>query len=419
MNGKPNILLIPNVAWWIIGEMGKRIMARHGREYDFFFFPETVLERRPEILPSLVPQMHAIHCLNESSIALFRDFDPAELPPIATWIHHVTNWSPLHQMAVGVSDAITVCTTGWADYLQKRVAKHIPVTVIAHGVDTSVFRFQPARADRFSIPPDSFVLGFVGSTGSDLDNNRKGIDVFIDLAVRAARRIPRLHVLLGGPGWTRELESLRSRGISAGATGYIGKADLPLLYSAMNTFVMTSRVEGGPCTVLEAMACGTPVVATRVGLVPDVIVDGVNGWSASIDDVASLLAAVISIHESLQATADLRRRARETVCLRSWDSTLAPLKSVYDRLVYQDRLRKHDQAPRSRAYDCNQLMRAACSADSLANILPRIRNGSVGALKGLRQLNAMLDGLSIIDVARGAQMLWGRRSPAFRGSGII
>jgi hypothetical protein len=48
MNRKPRILLIPNLAWWVIGEMGKQIIARFGDKYDFYFVPERVLERRPD-----------------------------------------------------------------------------------------------------------------------------------------------------------------------------------------------------------------------------------------------------------------------------------------------------------------------------------------------------------------------------------
>jgi hypothetical protein len=67
MNRKPRILLIPNVAWWIIGEMGKQIMARFGGKYDFYFLPEGVLERRPELLRALVPSVEAIHSAWESA----------------------------------------------------------------------------------------------------------------------------------------------------------------------------------------------------------------------------------------------------------------------------------------------------------------------------------------------------------------
>jgi hypothetical protein len=124
MSRKPRILLIPNVAWWIIGEMGKQIIARFGNKYDFYFVPETILERRPELLRTLIPAVDAIHCLNESSIELFQGFDQQTLPPIATWIHHVTEWSPQHQMAVDWSSALTVCTRGWKEYLDQRVSGH-------------------------------------------------------------------------------------------------------------------------------------------------------------------------------------------------------------------------------------------------------------------------------------------------------
>jgi hypothetical protein len=65
MSGKPRILLIPNVAWWIIGDMGKQIIARFGDKYDFYFVPESLLERRPELLQALVPAVDAnrLSCL--------------------------------------------------------------------------------------------------------------------------------------------------------------------------------------------------------------------------------------------------------------------------------------------------------------------------------------------------------------------
>lgn len=92
MNGKPWILLIPKAAWWIIGEKGKQIITRFGDKYDFYFLPEPILERYPELLCARVPAVDAIHCLSESSIALFREFAAEDLPPIAAWIHHATAW---------------------------------------------------------------------------------------------------------------------------------------------------------------------------------------------------------------------------------------------------------------------------------------------------------------------------------------
>src|ERR1019366_6211887 len=166
MNRKPRILLIPNVSWWIIGEMGKQIIARFGDKYDFYFLPEEVLERRPDILHAMIAAVDVIHCLNESSIQLFRNFDKQTLPPIATWIHHVTSWSLLHQMALDQSSALTVCTVGWKEYLDERVLGRIPVTVVPHGIDAQRFRRRQIGHGRFGVPEDHLVLGFIGNKGS-------------------------------------------------------------------------------------------------------------------------------------------------------------------------------------------------------------------------------------------------------------
>ena len=297
MNRKPRILLIPNVSWWIIGEMGKQIIARFGDKYDFYFMPEPLLERRTDMLQALVPAVDAIHCLNESSIELFRDFDQQTLPPIATWIHHVTTWSPHHQMAIDQSSALTVCTREWKEYLDERVADRMPVTIVPHGVDAKFFRKKKVHSGRFGIPDGRFVVGFVGTKGSDSDRGRKGTDVFLDVARKAAVHMPNLHVVLGGLGWDKELAGLRELGISANATGYIRKSDLPALYSSFDAYLLTSRVEGGPCTVFEAMACETNVVSTRVGAVPELIVDGVNGYSADVDDSEALLSAILALEQ--------------------------------------------------------------------------------------------------------------------------
>jgi glycosyltransferase involved in cell wall biosynthesis len=407
MNRKPRILLIPNVAWWIIGEMGKQIITRFGEQYEFYFLPEGLLERRPDLLLALVPAVDAIHCLNESSLSLFRDFDPESVPPIATWIHHVTTWSPDHQLAVDLSTALTVCTSEWKQYLKERVSEQVNITVVPHGVDTDFFKRRKIDRRRFGIPTNRFVLGFVGSKGSDSDHGRKGTDVFLDVARKAARLIPRMHILLGGPGWERELMELRMLGISASATGYIRKSDLPDLYSAFDTYLLTSRVEGGPCTVFEAMACETAVVSTRVGAVPELIVDEFNGYSAEVDDRESLLSAIVELEKFPEKRVKIIKNARETVSKRTWGSVLTPLEGVYDGLVQLRRTKGAAQAGPAWMVDTAGLLKASCAADALSNVINQVRKGSLSAAKGIGQLCEMLDRQSVVDILRGTALLLG------------
>lgn len=406
MKRKSRILLIPNVAWWIIGEMGKQIMASFGDEYVFYFVPEGILERRPGLLASMIPSVDAIHCLNESSIELFRNHDPATLPPIATWIHHVTSWSAQHQLAVERSAALTVCTEPWKREIEDRCGPGLSVTVVPHGVDTNFFRKEKPSRTKFGIPPDRFVVGFIGNRGSDNDAGRKGVDVLLNVIERVAGHLPNLHVVLGGPGWQSEAEDLKRRGLSASATGYIPKADLPSLYSALDVYLLTSRVEGGPCTVFEAMACETVVVSTRVGAVPELIVDRVNGFSTEIDDIEGLVERILTTAESPRLRAELAIRARSTVEKLTWQTTLRTLAPVYERLT-RSSTRNPDDAGPSWMADSAKLFFASSAADALASVVSRVRTGKLSPAAALPALTKMVDRTSFADFVRGAAMLRG------------
>ena len=64
-NHKPRILLIPDVGWWVIGEMGKQIIARFHQKYEFYLLPMTILGRRPDLLEDHAPggRCHPLHQL--------------------------------------------------------------------------------------------------------------------------------------------------------------------------------------------------------------------------------------------------------------------------------------------------------------------------------------------------------------------
>jgi glycosyltransferase involved in cell wall biosynthesis len=108
------------------------------------------------------------------------------------------------------------------------------------------------------------------------------------------------------------------------------RRDVPELLATADIFVLSSRSEGLPMTILEAMAAGLPVVASSVGGVPEVVVDGETGLVVPPGDPASLAAAI----ERLLADPALRRRlggaARERVAeLCSWDRVVDETLAAY------------------------------------------------------------------------------------------
>jgi glycosyltransferase involved in cell wall biosynthesis len=133
---------------------------------------------------------------------------------------------------------------------------------------------------------------------------------------------------------TEELD-LRDR---VHVTGYVPAGDLPLLYSAASLLVYPSLHEGFGLVPLEAMACGTPVVATSAGALPEVMGVGGGGVLVPPDDPDALAKAVASLLEQPETRQRLGARARpRIVASYSWPRVAGRTAQVYREVVEERR----------------------------------------------------------------------------------
>lgn len=172
-----------------------------------------------------------------------------------------------------------------------------------HFLDFEAFAVTTPFPDR---PP---FIGYVGRLSGE-----KGVQHF-------ARALPAilgdrqdLRVLIGGDGQLKESieASLQEEGIAARVDlpGWISHDDLPRYLNQLQLLVLPSYTEGLPNIMLEAMACGTPVLATPVGAVPDVIIDGKTGFileNNSPESIAESVARTLSSPD-LERIAEAGRR---------------------------------------------------------------------------------------------------------------
>lgn len=180
------------------------------------------------------------------------------------------------------------------------------VRVIPHGIDTDVF--APADRERvraeLGVPADRTALMFAATAlgrphGREID--RKGGDLLMDaLAALPPDARSRCSVLLMGGGSADMAARLRADGFTVVDAGWVtderAKADL---YSAADLFVFPTRADNAPLVILEALACGTPVVSFDVGGVSESVRPGETGVLVPAGDAAAL-ASVLE-----QAIADL------------------------------------------------------------------------------------------------------------------
>jgi glycosyltransferase involved in cell wall biosynthesis len=139
----------------------------------------------------------------------------------------------------------------------------------------------------------------------------------LDVLLRATRilvdEFPALRVLIAGEGDRRfALEDLTKELKLEDNVLFLGvRTDVPDVLEALDVAVNSSDFEGSPLSVMEFMEAGKPIVATRVGGVPDLIDDGVHGRIVEPQDPAAFAAAVAELLRDPQRARELGRRAQE------------------------------------------------------------------------------------------------------------
>ena len=229
----------------------------------------------------------------------------AGVPVILTALHS-TGWPDvvgrLNRLLTPITDGFIAVAGEHARYLREveRFPAH-KVFVIPNGVDTDRFRPRPPDEGlrrQLRLPPGAPVVGIIAALRPEKDH-----ELFLRVAQRVCGAVNQAQFLIVGDGDLRpRLEAASAELGLEGAVHFLGsRADIPELLSLIDVAVLTSKMEASPVTILEAMACGKPFVAPRVGSIPETVVDGQTGYLAG-DEVG--LAGHIT---RLLTDTDLRR----------------------------------------------------------------------------------------------------------------
>jgi glycosyltransferase involved in cell wall biosynthesis len=154
------------------------------------------------------------------------------------------------------------------------------ISLLMNAVDTNRFRpdnvvIRSTERTSLQISEDAFVVLFVGRL-----EEIKQVDILVESMVSLKDKFP-VRLLLAGDGTKYEpLKKLVNRLHLSSAVKFLGKVshdDIHLYYNIADVLVLPSKMEGVPMVILEALACGTPVVASAVGGIPDLVRTGENG----------------------------------------------------------------------------------------------------------------------------------------------
>ncbi|ADO42850.1 glycosyltransferase family 4 protein [Ketogulonicigenium vulgare] len=189
-------------------------------------------------------------------------------------------------------DEVVATSTRSASYLQR------PATVIYHGIDTETFAPPTDRAAlraRLGLP-EGRLIGCYGRVRA-----QKGVDVFVDAMISTLPDHEGAHgIVMGGITDQHKdfVAAQKAKVAQAGLTARIHflpevtPLDMPLWFQALDLYIAPQRWEGFGLTPLESMACGVPVIATRVGAFEELILPDVTGRLVTPGDIAEMTAEI-------------------------------------------------------------------------------------------------------------------------------
>jgi glycosyltransferase involved in cell wall biosynthesis len=262
-------------------------------------------------------------------------------------IAHEHNWSFEGQRARRLVDRHVIAPRADAFLAVSRQTRAAMVEL--EGIDPRLIRFVPLGIATPATTPGADVRAELGigdstpviGTACTL-RPEKALDVLVRSAATLVSDFHDLRVLIAGEGPDRaRVESLIDRlGLGRTVTLLGGRGDVPDFLEALDVAVCSSEWEGSPLSVMEYMEAGLPVVATRVGGIPDMISDGVEGLLVPPGDPEAIAVGIAELLRDRDLAAEMgrrgRRRRREEFDL---DVTARRIGELYEEL-YESAARK-------------------------------------------------------------------------------
>lgn len=258
-----DFLLVFDRAYWVLGQHAAFLAARlQARGMRVRSAPWREVVRRPpppktEVVPLCVGI--ARHLL-EAGIPVRRSAVVSE----AYWGEDGGSDPVFIEKVLTRLECLAVINQPYQRRLQELLGESVALRRIHQFVDTELFRpgvppLTPTWGERFrERGREGLVVGWCGD------------------ARKAAKRVEWVQALIEAPELSRLRFRLATKRHQIGRFVAIGQ--MPGWYAGLDLLICTSENEGNPMPPLEALACGVPVVTTRVGVMPEVVVDGVNGY---------------------------------------------------------------------------------------------------------------------------------------------
>ncbi len=237
-------------------------------------------------------------------------------------------YQPSTRFAVEAANAVTCVTKHICQTAEESLGIRCSIEPITNFTDPTLFK------------PDAceFAFGEGKRQLLHVSNFRpvKRVGDLVTAFAQIAEKVPDVDLLLIGDGPTRpEVDRLiRKYELNSRIKCPGFKRDVYQYLRCAHAFGLSSELEGAPLSLLEAMSCGLPVVATSVGGIPEIVQDGINGLLVPFGDIDALADKLYAVLTDSKLAGDLGRSARQTILKNHTAEKVIPqYEAIYEKVL--------------------------------------------------------------------------------------
>lgn len=304
--------------------------------YQYEWSPQLI-ERLENMIGSYISNLprdadvyHAQDCVGGTALWRMKGSGTIKSPIFRT-IHHVDDFADrrlfeFEEKAVANAEHRFVVSKYWREALERNYGYKSQIAY--NGIDLEDFANLPVR--KSSRPTLLFVGGL---------EPRKGLDNLVRAMPMIAARVPDVRLIVVAKSGFRGTDQVGTFETLARGLGVeerivfresVDQETLLSFYSESDVVVLPSRNEGWGLSLMEAMACGRPVVASRVGGIPELVRDGVDGLLVDAGNADQLCAATVRLLDDQRLRGQMGQAGLERVKAFSWDDTAKNTIAAYE-----------------------------------------------------------------------------------------
>lgn len=339
---KPLIVIVYCGKAWVLNRMANLIREILSEKFDVLTCYSGALTKKYNGNPEYIKNLPIDAYCNLTSVDDIRDEYINGNEVVVTTVHHWINDAHYNFLysTFSKSNSLVVDSSEWKDKLYKKGAD---ANITGGGGIDIILPFVDKRffKNTHTVKSHKIALGVFAMIHSNPEEDRKGSKYLLSLTeyIKANGMEYKFKFVISGNGWDIIITKIRELGIEVDYFPQVADEEMPKLYSRLDFYLMLSDIEGGPFSVMEAMAKKVVVIANNIGVVRDIGKDKENIVIVDNKNTKQIFDSILYYYNNKSEYKRIANNGFDVAVLHTADKVYSKYIDIFERLIDKSKVK--------------------------------------------------------------------------------